>query len=639
MKQFSNVVKGAVKKIRSYCYQHPILIIGLISLILFTSVHDFNKDPYQSHHYLCLTYIQEGTLYSGQLHCHGTILVYYIPYLIKILFGAYFGIIMHLLDIGLHTATILVMVAIVRSLIRRFPNILLFLSLYVVLLYLPVEIHSESLQYVLFANLFLLLGFYTLYCTQWRYKATIAILFFLISFLNRITTLFGIFLFLGWYVLSSHGQKKWSIKASFQFLKELFPGIILVAVILFFLTFSYPLIWDYMVFMHMGAYSPNQLPFLDTIHEIFSFPPSIRLVYVFFMVELVLLYFVIIQKEYKLYILYPLLGWPFLVYELLRYHAFREVLTSYHLPVIPFIIISLLYVISSYSPSRRSPVLTFLWRSFISIVVILVIFNFFSVRFDHLLFKDLYAEKQELQDAVLSGIQFIQLTHGSRILVESPELNYTRQRMVRAAPKFAHFDFVEIHTNTNPKIIMELFDAQALKKLLGNKTKRMAVTVNHSQEFEDIIQQIKSSGFDAIVSSPPQWANTIAILDHPEVIPIYAHYCTASFPDFEFASRIGRNTMDFYIINQSLCQLSSSILSYYWMTAKKVCSQSKVAADIINKFLVRYGAKPYPCEQNTEDFVDRFARHTPFTYEVLLVFILVVINLGVSVYQWQITKK
>lgn len=351
-------------------YRGYLLLALLGALYFWAFKYLFALEPLQYGWRLCLDYLEVGRLYKD-ISCMQGPFFFLSMYSLRYMFGAYFNTVLILITTLLHLSTLFFLDRAIRKLILKSSLLLPLLSfLYTFFIFIPLANDFASL----FAMSFLVFGFYTLICSNLKYKELISGFLFSLSLHSKGTALIPFLMILVYYLVGPFGLKLSSIKSRFnvfgvyKLIKLFIP--ILINLILFTLLLPNVILYTYYapIVVPGATYTGILMSAKDFFYSSFLKP-----VWLFFIATFATSLYLLFKKK-NLVAIIPLFSLPLLAYS--EFKNFGSTFYFYHLiPIIPFVLMGMVVPFLSFLTRKNK--LQNLFLS--SILLFLVIFSAYSM--------------------------------------------------------------------------------------------------------------------------------------------------------------------------------------------------------------------------------------------------------------------
>jgi hypothetical protein len=513
---------------------------------------------------MCIDYLAEGTLYSGQPYCNQAPLVYYYGLAVKSVVGE------SLMDAGfvltklaLLAAIYYMMYVIMRRLTDKnlFPTTLLF----ILIVYFEGAWNIE----MLFSTAFFLIGFEIQHHRRFREHVTAAGFFYALAFYFKYSTVYPILLSLA---LQLHkGLKSGRVKAALETLK-LASSIIVLALLFYTL---HPSIHYY----SMGGHLVDAPTSWHDALGYFLFSLNIHSLALLFLVgayAYVLLKTKLNEQE-RLLLLYPIVCIPLVTLSMTRAWGFYHGPRYYALALYPLLIVSLNVLLEK----KRS----------LFVVVFAVVFIYPGFDESGLVGLDrstYYSrEVDEFKQLVFSGLSALPAPEKG-LLFESgrQDIDYIEEH--GAMEFFARYgwsvgegDNRFIYSGSAEFIGAEdTFWAPRLRRITNVSRDRHEAQEGLTPSEKEIEEHIIAGRYDVILYTAHSWVVVNRIIsDMPNAT--LSGYCRLYIPDFTHWGT-GRPYAVISYQNKSVCPLAAKDMAeHYYEIFDDICGVSQEAADII----------------------------------------------------------
>ncbi len=175
-----------------------VFLFLLFALLLYKTIDYFGAIGYRETWSICLDYLHEGTFWSGQPHCEGALLPFYVLWMLDTLFGRQYvqiATIIFSTIISIIFFFLFFRVAKKEALVASNDDFFWPLLFFGLFFYINTITNIEAVL----NSFFFFIGYYFLFYSEHRFKYVLTGIFFFFSLISKINVIIQIALVLFWY--------------------------------------------------------------------------------------------------------------------------------------------------------------------------------------------------------------------------------------------------------------------------------------------------------------------------------------------------------------------------------------------------------------------------------------------------------
>lgn len=578
-----------------------LFLVLLLCFLLFKTFSYFGAIGYRETWSICLNYMHEETFWSGQPHCEGAILPFYVLFALDSLVGREYVQIATIIFSTLITLlfSLLFLRVVQKELSQHDPFWpLLFFGLF---FYVNTITNVEAIM----NSFFFFVGYYFLFHTSSRWKYLFTGFFLSLSLLSKINVVVQIAFLLFWYAYETKMFFFADKKLHIVLKKEVLFGFVqvLLPIAALFLLFSslYPYFWIY----SWGVFT-NQtisLSIFQTLREMFFFDlTQADIIYIpILAVAAVGIY--LFCKEQKFYAL--MTGPVFLLCIFLITRAFGlQFVTGlrYWSVITPFVALSLLRLQQLWQQFPQKQIL----QSFL--VMLLLYPGFYYGPFqmkddlsyiDSLNIVDAFSPGWQQKDTLVKQIHYgysVIPPQKGRILLENDHAGFTR--MAISFGSNIPLDNVDYLTKKYMESYPDIWGFPRYQELLGEHLISSQESGLNAKE-QEFIQKIDNGTYSLLIYGPPEWTITQKLFAHANQ-SVLSSYCSVAIPSNVWLTEEGWHLTYFFFQNPEDCSaVLQQMFSYYMQHYQEICTADQFTANMITIVLHDNDHLnfPYTCTQ------------------------------------------
>ncbi len=616
---------------KRYRFVVYISVLAIVALLAYKVFSFSGFIGYRETWSICIDYLDQGVLWSGQPHCEGAIVPFYIIWSIDKLLGR------DLVQIGtIVFSTIitfiffLVFIRVVKKELDT-KNYLLTTLLFGMLWYVNLITNIEAIL----NSFFFFLAYYVLFHTPAKRKEYIAGFLLLLAILSKINVIVPIGFLLLWY-----GYKKevlnWNsgkILIQKEKAKEACVGYIRIAIPILFglitITKKYHFFWIYS--WHVFTNQTIAHGILETVKEmIFVDFGNIEIRYFIFVAFAVISTYIFWKKK----TFYSLMSGPcFLVSMFLIARAFGVGFIGgvrYWSVIFPFIIMVILDAQQTWTTAPKKQIVLAL------LVIMLVYPGMYEsplTTTDDLGYLDTlniinmateeWQEKSILAKQLHYGYSIVPEQEG-RILIEHDPV--AGKQMLEAISSNIPLEKVDFLTKKYMASHPDVWGYPRYLELLGENLIEDPKSEDQLNEKErEIIAKIENETYSLIIVGPPEWAISTKIMQNVDLKTL-EQYCKIIIPNNVWMTDEGWHFSYFYFKKIEDCQIiAESMYQYYYDNFKEICRKDKDSANSIGTTLRNEGIPlPLVCEHGGNSLEFFKEKRTIKGWQLIVMLLLII---------------
>ncbi len=567
-------------------------VLGILFFIFYKTENYFGWIGYRETWTICVDYINQGTLWSGQPRCEGAILPFYIIWTLDNLFGREN---VQIATIILSTIISFFFFWIFWGAIKKEQlenDFFLPALLFGLLFYINTITNLEAV----INSFFFFSAYYLLFYTEYKWKYYVAGIFLLFSLLSKINVVVQIVFLLFW-----HGylEKLWFIddkKLKIHLKKEILTGYgqLCVPIISGFVLLSiiYKHFWIYS--WHVFTNQNIALSMVGTLKEMFFFDiTKADIIYV----PTIIVAFVGVYLFWKERKFYALISGPvFLLAIFLIVRAFGIQFATgvrYWSVMFPFTIFCLLRIKQLWKGALRKHIVYGLF------LIVLFYPGLYQGPFllkddlsyiDPLNIIDKATEGWQEKDALIKQIHYgysIVPWQEGRILLEDDPAVF-RRKIISFGSNIP-YEKVDFLTKKYMESHPDIWGFPRYRELLGENLIYDQTTEQLNEKELEIIAKIENGTYSLIIFGPPEWAITQKILTNLKNETMVA-YCQVLVPNNVWLTEGGWHFSYFFFKNHNDCQeMAGKMLVYFSGLYQDICIKDATTANMIAETLRQNG--------------------------------------------------
>lgn len=571
-----------------------LFLIVLIGFLLYKTIDYFGAIGYRETWTICLDYSHEGTLWSGQPHCEGAILPFYILAFLDALVGREY---VQIAAIVFSTLISLIFLWVFLKAVKKEINeqgFFLPALLFGLFFYINTIINIETVL----NSFFFFLSYYVLFHTEWKWKYYITGILLFAAMISKINVIVQIAFLLFWY---SYEKKVWLIenkklkvqskelieitkKYSAIFIPILVGFAILAKIYKYFWVYSWSVFTEQNIALSIPQ-TLKELIFFDITKADINYVPVLLIA---------ILGTYLFVKERKIYAL--LSGPALLVAIFLIARAFGIMFVTglrYWSVIFPFAIIMLLRLKQIWVKAPQKQVLQ---------GVFIIILLYPGLYYGPMLFKDdlSYIDPLNVVDKVTEGWQekdeiIKQINYGysvvpeqeGRILLEDDPAGF--RRTIISFGSSIPYEKIDFLTRKYMESHPDVWGFPRYQELLGENLIHNPTTSELNEKEKEVIEKIKNGTYSLIIFGPPEWAITERILSNLDNETL-SGYCQIAVPNNVWLTDAGWHFSAFMFKNPQDCQeMLEKMYLYFSQNYQEICTKDKETANMITTVLRRNG--------------------------------------------------
>ncbi|HLG25001.1 MAG TPA: hypothetical protein VI564_08785 [Candidatus Nanoarchaeia archaeon] len=603
-----------------------ILLIALTLGVLFFQIGQIDwNSAYRSDWDVCLDYVKQGTLFSGQPHCASGIVLFYTAFIFKSIFGSFYQTALRVF--------VLAVLAIVIYLIYRIAKIesgkddFWFILLVSLLLLFP-QSNTTNLEKI-WSMQYLLIGFYFLYYSRLKFSWAFSGIFFAAAIFSSMQSVIILAILAFYYPFHSEAIKivlgeKAKMSISPKKFYPLLKAIALILLVFVIIWIRYPKILDYSLLAH--STDPLYGFFEAAVHLLPSKYLDSRLF---------VLYIAILFSAYeffkgkKVFALAGGLGLLTIFYVIHKGPGGMG-FGKYTFPAIPFFIITLALAKSRLKKHGYKNAF------FYAILFFVLVFpSIEEHKVSTLLYDDLAITLKDFQKEVGYGIHFIP-KQDKNILLDSANLLLDYDYQADPSKITVAGDTIEqptIDEWSGPRL--QKLGITDLSKWKPSAEVAAATAQKQEEEINKIRSEIEEGKYSLILYGPRGSSTMIAQAMMRLNSSVTAKYCTIVFPNLEHTPQTGMHIAYALMSKSQDCQQTAQkMFGYYNNAFEHICKKSRFAANNVVAFVFGnfYGVNMGKTCQKGGNFIENFNHHPLFPHHWMLVLGVVILSLIASLY-------
>ena len=543
-----------------------LLAILLLNLLTMIYIPDNTfLSAFRTRWYLCLDFLEQGILYSGEVYCVQGPVIYIFTFVIKLFFGIEnLPVISNFLNILMSVFIILIIARIIERETNKdyFFVILILYSLFIYPYLITGDLHITLTALLFFC------GFYILYHTKIRLKRYIAGIFFALSIFTHMTAAPFVLIAIIFYSFDINNLDFATLRKIIKDKALMFLGLrcmlflllpLLVTSVVFKVIF--PNIFIY-TFLTAATLPEPHINFFYKLFHIFS--ESITLTNYAPYIVVIFLSVAFIKRR-DIYTSSAFLGF-IILFLVVNAHIIMPV----RYLIIPFVFFIITFLIIS--NNIRSPLYRNLFIA--SLVLMLIIPHSVIAYFDF--------QRNQLRNEVEYPLNFIPEQKG-RILAEyyseseyknflSNYYNYDLDKLdVLITPTLSGSDYESVARYTG--VNADLWISENIIKPINNRNKHIVGKINNRE-------------YSLIIFGPPEWQNIRSL--HNKVNPNLT-YCNMAIPFLNyFGQSISEARLHNYLLfrENSDCLIMKKLTEiYYNEHFESICKKDEDTANFIKQIM------------------------------------------------------
>ena len=565
-----------------------LFLIIIIGFLLYKTLDYHGAIGYRETWSICLDYMHEGILWTGQPHCEGAIIPFYILYALDSVFGREY---VQIATVIFSTLITIMFFWVFMRVVKKelgitdyfFPGLLFWLLFY---------INTITDLEAILNSFFFFCAYYFLFYREDKYKNYFCGIFLLFAMLSKINVIIQIGFLLLWYLYYSKTifieDKKIKIKPNrkiiFNYLEIFVPIIIGFSI----LTVLYNYFWVYS--LHIFTNQVIERSFFEAF--VLMITPdivNISLIYVLLIsISVISTYLFIKEKKF-----YSLLSGPvFFISMLLIARAFGIDFVGglrYWSVIMPFSVLMILRLRQLFvNPLKRQIYMAF-------IIMVLIFPGLYTSPFhlkDDLSYIDKlniidrftngWQEKDELIKQIHYGYSIVPEQDG-RVLIESDPSLF--KRTLVSLGSNIPYEKVDYLSKKYMESHPDIWGFPRYQDLLGENIVYDPVSNNLNDKEKEIIKDIEAGKYSLIIFGPPEWAISERIIANVNNETL-AEFCQVAVPNNVWLTEEGWHFSYFMFKEESNCiEMLEKMYVYYYDNYGAICGKDKFTANSITSTL------------------------------------------------------
>jgi hypothetical protein len=572
-----------------------IKILGILLVILFILYKAeayFGWIGYRETWTICIDYMKQGVFWSGQPHCEGALLPFYIIATLDALVGREY---VQIATIIFSTIISIVFFQLFWKAVQR-ENLSQKIFLPALLFGLLFYINSVTNLEAVLNSFFFFCAYYLLFYSEhkWKYYGAGVVLFF--SIISKINVVVQIaFLFL-WYAYEKKcwyfEDKKFKIQVKKEVLWGYLQMLLPIAAGFWIATMSYEYFWIYS--WHVFTNQNIALSIFETLKQMIFFDITKADIIYIPTILIALLGTYLFWKEKKVYALIS--GPVFLLAIFLIIRAFGIQFATgvrYWSVIFPFTIFCILRLKQRWTEAPAKHVMQGI------LVVLLVYPGLYQGPFllkddlsyiDSMNIIDKATESWQEKDALIKQIHYgysVVPAQEGRILIEDDPAGFKRKIISYGAN--IPYDQVDFLTKKYMESHPDIWGFPRYQELLGENLIYETATEKLNEKEQEMITRIENGAYSLIIFGPPEWAITQKILANLNNETM-KEYCQVLVPNNVWLTEGGWHYSYFFFREHEDCQeLLQKMAVYFMQQYHEICTKDGATANMIRDILIQNG--------------------------------------------------
>ncbi len=561
-----------------------ILVLIILAVLLYKTEEYFGWIGYRETWTICIDYMNEGTLWSGQPHCEGAILPFVVLWGLDMLVGR------ELVQIAVIIFSTLISAMffwVLWKVVQKEDldnNPVWPLLLFGLLFYINTIITLESIL----NSFFFFIAYYILFYREesWKYYAVGFFLF--LSMISKINVIIQIAFLLWWYAYEKRVWYFENKKLKLSINKEVLIGYIkvFVPIIIGFIILNmlYDYFWIYS--WHVFTNQTIALSIFQTLKEMIL--PAFDKIEPLYVIEMLGIAFATYLwiKERKTYALLAGPCFFLAIFFIVRAFGITSALgVRYWSVMLPFAVLVLLKIKQTWTTKLLKPVM-------IGMLLVVVLYpGFYTGPFQ--LKDDLsYLDSWNIIDKSTSAWQekdtFIKQIHygysivpeqGGKILIEDDPAVFKRSIVSFGAN--IPYDQIDFLTKKYMESHPDVWGFPRYEELLGENLIYNPESTDLNEKEKEIVEKINAEYYSLIIYGPPEWAITQRLMSNLNNESL-AGYCRVLVPNNVWLTKDGWHFSYFIFKEQADCdEMLQKMYFYFDQQFMDICTKDKETANMI----------------------------------------------------------
>ncbi len=565
-----------------------ICIILLLGFISFRTEDYFGWIGYRETWTTCIDYMKEGTLWSGQPHCEGALVPFYVLYGLDDIFGREY---VQKATILFSTSIALLFFWIFWKVVKKeelAKDFFLPALLFGLLFYINTVANIEAVL----NSFFFFSAYYLLFYTQHKWKYYGAGILLLLALLSKINVVIQIAFLLFWY---GYENRLWYLenkKVKIQLKKEIIWGYgqILVPIGVGFLVASkvYEYFWIYS--WHVFTKQNIALSLIQTAKEMILFDiAKTDIIYIVVLATAILCTY-LFWKEKKFYALIS--GPVFLLAIFLIIRAFGIQFATgvrYWSVIFPFTVLCILKLKEMWTEAPQKQIM---YGFLLMIVLFPGLYEGPFLLKDDLSYVDTLnvidraTEGWKEKDALIKEIHYGYSTvpeQEGRILLEDDPAGF--ERKIISFGSNIPYEKVDFLTKKYMESHPDIWGFPRYQELLGENLIYAPTSGDLNEKEQEVIAQIENGTYGLIIFGPPEWAISERILSQVNNETLN-EYCQVLVPNNVWLTEGGWHFSYFFFKDSGHCnEMREKMVEYFSAHFQEMCTKDKTTANAIGQVM------------------------------------------------------
>lgn len=569
-----------------------ILVLFILAVLLYKTEEYFGWIGYRETWTICIDYMNEGTLWSGQPHCEGAILPFAVLWGLDSLVGREY---VQIATIIFSTMLAAIFFWVVWKVVQKenlderpvWP-----LLLFGLLFYINTIITVESIL----NSFFFFIAYYILFYREesWKYYAVGFFLF--LSMISKINVIIQIAFLLWWY---AYEKRVWYFegkKLKLNLKKEILFGYgkITIPIIIGFVILSvlYEYFWIYS--WHVFTNQTIALSIPQTLKEMLL--PSLDKIEPLYIVEMLVIAIATYLwiKERKTYALLAGPCFFLAIFFIVRAFGITSALgVRYWSVMLPFGVLVLLRIKQLWTTKVLKPVM-------IGIFLVIVLYpGLYTGPFqlkDDLSYLDswnvidkatqAWQEKDEFIKEVHYGYGIVPEQEGKILIEDDPAVF---QRTLISFGSNIPYEDIEFLTKKYMESHPDVWGFPRYQELLGENLIYNPESTELNDKEREVIEKLNAGYYSLIVYGPPEWAITQRLMSNLNNESL-AGYCQVLVPNNVWLTTDGWHFSYFIFKEQAHCDaMLQQMYTYFDQQFMDICTKDKDTANMIATAMLQNG--------------------------------------------------
>jgi hypothetical protein len=576
-------VKNEDKKI------HWVLLILVLGFLLYKTTEYFGVIGYRETWSICIDYMKDGVLWTGQPHCEGAIVPFYIISFLDALVGReYVQFATFLFSTIISGIFFWIFIKVVKEEIKE-SSILLPALLFGVLFYINMVTNIEAVL----NSFFFFLAYFVLFHKEYKCKYYLCGTFLLLAILSKINVIVPIAFLLTWHVYTQmtkeETERTWEERIKRIRITPYIKIATPIALGLGLCTIMYEKFWMYS--WHIFTNQTIALSVIETIKEmVFININEVILTYIP-LTFIAILATYLFWKEKKFY---ALIGGPCLLismFTITRAFGIDFVVgTKYYSVIFPFTILVLLQLRKLWTTTPKKQ----LYQAAMLLILIFPALYIGPLQFhDDLSYVDSFNILDRLTETWQEKDEFVKQIHygysvipelDGKILMEHEDAGLRRMLISIGAniPEEKQEVLSKRYMASHP----DVWGYPRYVELLGDELIEDPDAKEDLNEKErEIIERVDNGEFSLIIIGPPEWAITDKIILNSN-LQEQEGACQIYIPNNVWLTYDGWHYSKFIFSKTKYCtELIENMATYFAENFSDICSKDKETANSIGDTL------------------------------------------------------